>query len=137
MRQRERRLSGEPQAIGDVLARYMRTSGLKEKLRSPEIYHCWPEVAGVEICEHSRVVGFNNCVLYVEVDSAPWLHMLSTFRKQGLLTGLRQTMRGVRVRDIRFRIGSSAGSGADSEGKLWPKRKNPPTTHETSRSCPA
>ena len=115
----------------------MRTSGLKEKLRSPEIYNCWPEVAGAEVCRHSRVVGFNNCVLYVEVDSPPWLHMLSTFKKQDLLAGLRQTMRGVRVRDIRFRIGSAAGSAADMEGKPWPKRKNPPTTPETSGSCPA
>jgi len=95
-----------PQPVGDVLAKYMRTSGLKEKLRSPEVYDCWPEVAGAEASRHSRVVGFAGCVLHVEVDSAPWLHMLATFRKPELLSGLRATLQGVRVRDIKFKIGN-------------------------------
>ncbi len=95
-----------PQPVGDVLARYMRTSGLKEKLRSPEIYDCWPEVAGAEARKHSRVVGFSNCVLHVEVDSAPWLQRLEAFEKPELLRSLRALMRGVRVTDIKFRIGN-------------------------------
>ena len=132
------RRSGGPRAVGDVLARYLRTSGLKEKLRSPAVYQCWPEVAGADACRHTRVVGFNNATLYVEVDSAPWLHMLSTFRKRELLEGLRQTMPGVTVKDIRFRIGSGAGSPAEAaERKTCRKHSSPPTTHETSRSYPA
>jgi len=127
---------GGPQPVGDILARYMRTSGLKQKLRSSEVYDCWPEVAGPEACEHSRVVGFNNCVLYVEVDSAPWLQMLATFKKAELLTGIKQLMSGVRVKDIKFKIG---GDGAPapraSEGNSW--QKNRPTTQQTSRSSPA
>jgi predicted nucleic acid-binding Zn ribbon protein len=111
---------------------------MKEKLRNPEVYECWPEVAGPEACRHSRVVGFNNCVLYVEVDSAPWLQMLATFQKPELLRGLREMMRGVRVRDIRFKIGSAAGPPAGaSERKPWPRQPNPPTTHEASKSSPA
>ena len=105
---REPRRSGQPQPVGDILARYLRTSGLKEKLRNPEVYDCWPEVAGAEAYRHSRVVGFHNCVLHVEVDSAPWLHLLSTFKKAELLGGVRQTMPGVLVKDIKFKIGSAA-----------------------------
>ena len=134
---------GEAKPVGDILARFMRTSGLKDKLRSPEIYDCWPEVAGPEASRHSRVVGFNNCVLHVEVDSAPWLQMLASFRKPELLQGIKQLMSGVRVTDIRFRIGSGP---ADAD---WPapagkigrnpcqKQPLPPTTRETSRSFPA
>jgi predicted nucleic acid-binding Zn ribbon protein len=104
------RRGGEPEVLGNVLARQMRVSGMREKLRHPEIYDCWPEVAGAEACKHTRVVGYNNAVLYVEVDSAPWLHMLSTFKKPELLRGLEQTAGGVRVKDIRFRIGSPGPS---------------------------
>jgi len=127
------RRGGEPKPVGDVLARYMRTSGLGEKLRSREIYDSWPEVAGAEVDKHTRVVGFSGCVLHVEVDSPPWLHMLSTFKKPELLTGLRQALNGVRVRDIKFRIGVVA----PTEGNPWPRQANPPTTRATSRSYPA
>lgn len=127
---------GGPQPVGDILARYMRVSGLKQKLRSSEVYDCWPEVAGPEACEHSRVVGFNNCVLYVEVDSAPWLQMLATFKKAELLTGIKQLMSGVRVKDIKFKIGGDGASVPHAlEGNSW--QKNPPTTQQTSRSSPA
>ena len=127
---------GGPQPVGDILVRYMRASGLKQKLRSSEVYDCWPDVAGLEACEHSRVVGFNNCVLYVEVDSAPWLQMLATFKKAELLTGIKQLMSGVRVKDIKFKIGGGGAPGPRvSEGNSW--QKNPPTTQQTSRSSPA
>ena len=134
----ETRRGGDPRPVGDILGRYMRTSGLKAKLRSPAVYDYWPEVAGAEACRHSRVTGFDNCVLYVEVDSAPWLQMLATFKKPELLSGIRQVMPGVRVRDIKFRIGSAAGSPAETtERDSWPRQKNPPTTRKTSRSSPA
>ena len=46
---------GGPKPVGDILARFMKTSGLKQTLRSPEVYDCWPEVAGPEASLHSRV----------------------------------------------------------------------------------
>lgn len=122
-----------PQSVGDVLAKFMRTSGLRQKLRSPEIYDCWPEVVGSEACLHSRVVGLNNCVLHVEVDSAPWLQVLSTFRKKELLQSMNQRMTGTLLKDIRFRIGNAGDFGpAIEEGKLCQKRpQSRPTIHET------
>ena len=135
---REGRRRGSPQAVGDILAGYMRTSGLKEKLRSPEVYDCWPEVAGPEASQHSRVIGFTNCVLHVEVDSAPWLQMLATFKKAELLESIRQVMSGVRVTDIKFKIGGAAGEPAGgAERSTWQKQRTPPTTQATSRSSPA
>ena len=125
---------GNPKALGDVLGKFLRSSGLKEKLRSPKIYDCWPEVAGAEACSHSRVVGFTNCVLHIEVDSAPWLQMLATFRKKELLQNLRERLIGVRVVDIKFKIG--AGPAPD-ERNPWPTKppipssSNPPRPHTT------
>jgi len=107
---------------------------LKQKLRSPEVYDCWPEVAGPEAAEHSRVVGFHGGVLHVEVDSAPWLQMLATFQKRELLRGVKTAIPGVCVKDIRFRVGSAAGP---AEGEPWQSRPHPPTTPTTSRSYPA
>ena len=130
---------GSPQTVGDILARFMKTSGLKQKLRSPQIYDCWPDVAGADAAGHSRVVGFRDCVLYVEVDSAPWLQMLSTFKKKELLAGVREWMTGVRVTDIRFKVGQRADASADSaERNLCQSKARPtPTTRATSRFYPA
>jgi len=129
---RHTRRGGPPEAVGDILAQYIRSSGLKDKLRSPKIYDCWPQVAGDEASAHTRVVGFTNAVLHVEVDSAPWLQMLATFRKPELLQGLRGLMNGVPVKDIRFRVGSAPDSGEIiSERNPWQKRPSPPTTRGT------
>jgi predicted nucleic acid-binding Zn ribbon protein len=95
---------GDAQPVGEILAADFRTSGLQEKLRSPEVYECWPEVAG-DAAAYSRVVGFNKNVLYIEVDSAPQLHLLSTFRRRELLAGMQLAVRGMPVKDIRFRVG--------------------------------
>ena len=133
----EPRQDRRPQRVGEILARYMRVSGLKAKLRHPEVYDCWPEVAGAEACRHSRVVGFHNCVLHVEVDSAPWLHILSTFKKPDLLRGLDQVLMNVRVKDIRFKIGAAGWAAESGKPNPWPRRNNPPTTPPTSRSSPA
>jgi predicted nucleic acid-binding Zn ribbon protein len=131
------RRTGRPQKAGEALARYLRSTGLKQKLRSPAVYECWPAVAGREATRHTRVVGFNNCVLYVEVDSAPWLHMLSTFKKPELLDGLDQMLVGARVKDIRFKIGNGPAPTSLTEGKSCRRRKSPPTAQKTSRSSPA
>ena len=134
MAQAKARRGRGPKAVGEILARYMRTSGLKDTLRSPAIYDCWPEAAGDEAAQHSRVVGFKDSVLHVEVDSAPWLQMLATFRKADLLAGVQQLVRSVRVTDIRFRIGAGATGPDASEQTAWPPKKHPPTTRGTSRS---
>jgi predicted nucleic acid-binding Zn ribbon protein len=134
-----KRRQASPQPVGDILSRFMKTSGLKAKLRSPRIYDCWPEIAGEEAARHSRVVGLKHCVLYVEVDSAPWLQMLSTFKKNDLLTGARERMQGVRVTDIRFKVGQRADNSAVSaERKMCQTlAKDPLTTPGTSRSSRA
>lgn len=134
--------NAKPVPVGDVLADFLRASGLREKLRSPEIYDCWPEVAGPEAARHSRVVGLSNCTLHVEVDSAPWLHMLSTFRKPDLLRGLAQVTHAVRIKDIQFKIGTAADpSAAPGTRQCLSRTKHkttssriPPTTPGTSRS---
>jgi len=125
-----------PKPVGDILARFMQASGLKQTLRSPEVYDCWPEVAGSEASQHSRVVGFSNCVLHVEVDSAPWLQELS-FRRKELRESIGQVMSGVRVTDIRFRVGGPGDGRGPAEGNTWQKAPAPPTTPATSRSSPA
>jgi len=127
------RRSSAPMPVGDVLARYLRSSGLKDKLRSPEIYDGWPEVAGAEAVKHTRVAGFTNGVLHVEVDSAPWLQRLAAFQKPDLLRRLRLQLSGVRVRDIQFRIGNTEQAPyAAIERKLCPKKhQRPPTTRAT------
>lgn len=100
----------EPQQLGGILANFLKKSGLREKLRSSEIYDCWPEIVGAEASKHSRVVGITNCVLHIEVDSAPWLQVLSSFRKKELLEGIRQRVTAVRVNDIKFKIGARSSA---------------------------
>jgi hypothetical protein len=44
-------------------------------------------------------------VLYVEVDSATWLHHVSTFKKEELLASMQNEFKRGHISEIKFRIG--------------------------------
>ncbi|MFP4057298.1 MAG: DUF721 domain-containing protein [Candidatus Brocadiia bacterium] len=95
--------SSHPEKIGDILRDYLHASGLSERLKHLEVYSAWEEVVGPALAPHTRVAGFKDHKLFVEVDSAAHLHELSTFYKGYLLDDLRERLGGKLVRDIVFR----------------------------------
>ena len=94
----------QPKPINEVLAAYLEQSGLVRILSHPELYVAWQQVAGERVVSHTRVGGLRRGVLEVEVDSASLLHELVSFEKQRLVTELRERLRDLFVKDIRFRL---------------------------------
>jgi hypothetical protein len=75
---------------------------------------------GVETAAHARVSAFTGGVMTVEVDSAPLLHELVSFRKRDLVEVLRRTV-GFGLVDVKFRVAGrrprASSPGVKREGE--------------------
>ncbi len=92
--------------LGEILANYMRASGLRRRSSSKGASAVWPLVAGESAARHSRVAGAKKGVLFVTVDSAACLHELANFRKAEILAALRNHEGCAHLHDIKFRLGA-------------------------------
>lgn len=63
----------------------------------------WPETVGPLLAEHSSPVIASKARLVVEVDSAPYLELLSQMSPQ-IVSCLRAELRNTTVRSIEFRL---------------------------------
>jgi predicted nucleic acid-binding Zn ribbon protein len=99
---------GAPEALGPILAQYLKDSGLLRPQTVRRLAEAWGVAAGTETAAHTRLVGFRKNVLEVEVDSAARLHELANFGKPGLLARLAAALPTCHVQDIRFRPGRGA-----------------------------
>ncbi len=95
-----------PQALRDVLAAYLETSGLARLMSHPGLYLAWREAVGEEVAAHTRVASFRGGILEVEVDSSVLLHRLAGFQKQQILQALQEKKTGLFVEGIKFKLGS-------------------------------
>ncbi len=66
----------------------------------------WKIVAGDIISNHTEVGMVKSGVLYIEVDSASWLHHISGFKKEELLTSIQKEFKRGYISDIKFRVGT-------------------------------
>ncbi len=66
----------------------------------------WKIVAGDIISNHTEVGMVKSGVLYIEVDSATWLHHISGFKKEELLTSIQKEFKRGYISDRKFRVGS-------------------------------
>jgi len=89
--------------IGDILRGFLESKGLASKLKHLEIYSAWEEVVGSVVLPHTRVAGFAQHKLYVDVDSAAHMHELNSFYKTQILQDLRDKLPGMFIEDIIFR----------------------------------
>jgi len=92
-----------PQAIGEILSAFLQQGGLAQKLKHLEIYDAWGQVVGPAILPHTRIAGFAQNKLYVQVDSAAHMQELQTFYKKQILQALQARVPRVRILDIVFR----------------------------------
>lgn len=90
--------------LGDILADYLRTSGLRRGPRTGGATAAWPAVAGEATARHSRVAGVRKGVLFVTVDSAACLHELVNFRKAEILAALKSHEGCAHIHDVKFKL---------------------------------
>jgi predicted nucleic acid-binding Zn ribbon protein len=93
-----------PEHLSRIIERFMKDAGLARKNTGAELLAAWREVVGPETGSHTSIYGFRSGVVTVAVDSAPLCQELELFRKEELLTALRERYRDSYVQDLRFRL---------------------------------
>ena len=87
--------------LSDTVMSVKRTGKRNKNLREK-----WKKVAGGVISDHTEVGMVKSGVLYIEVDSAMWLHHISSFKKEELLASIQNEFKRGYISDIKFRVGN-------------------------------
>jgi hypothetical protein len=97
---------GPTKAIGDLLAGVLGRSKTGRVVAREVLQRAWVDAVGSEVANETRVRGYREGVLTVEVENAALLQELSTFYRAELMRSLRVSREGffVELRDLRFRL---------------------------------
>ncbi len=104
MRKQFRGNNTEVKKLGDMLSNTVMSVKRAGK-RNKNLREKWKKVAGEVISEHTEVGMVKSGVLYIEVDSATWLHHISSFKKEELLASIQNEFKIGYISDIKFRVG--------------------------------
>lgn len=94
----------EVKKLGDVLSGTVMSVKRAGK-RNKNLREKWKKVVGEVISDHTEVGMVRSGVLYIEVDSATWLHHISSFKKEELLMSMQNEFKRGYISDIKFRVG--------------------------------
>ncbi len=95
--------STEIKKLGDMLSNIVMPVKKAGK-RNKNLREKWKKAAGEVISEHTEVGMVKSGILYIEVDSATWLHHISSFKKEKLLTSIQNEFKRGYISDIRFQV---------------------------------
>lgn len=77
---RSRNSSGQPQHVGDVLARFLRQSGLQAGVEAASVIPEWEERVGPQIAAVTRPIRVSDGTLFVAVSTSPWMMELNLMK---------------------------------------------------------
>ena len=98
--------------LRDIIGRYLDRTGLGRRLPYAELEAAWRKALGDD-AGHTRLDAVRNDVAVFVVDSAALLSELNNFRKAELLGILRAEVKGLAVRDLKFRPGTAQRKGKE------------------------
>jgi|TARA_B100002003_G_C13624621_1_gene320128 predicted nucleic acid-binding Zn ribbon protein len=104
VKEQSRRNRTAVKKLGDMLQDTVATVK-RARSRNKSLREKWKKAAGEDISNHTEVRMVKSGVLYVEVDSATWLHHVSTFKKEELLASVQSEFKRGHISEIRFRVG--------------------------------
>ncbi len=94
----------EVKKLGDILSNTV-ISVERAGKRNKNLREKWKMVAGDTISDHTEVGMVKRGVLYITVDSATWLHHISSFKKEDLLVSMQKEFKRGYISDIKFKVG--------------------------------
>ena len=98
---------GGTDRLGDVLSGLLQKRGYGRPLALQSWREAWARVAGPRLAARSRVSGYRDGTLTVEVASAAQRYELESFHAGDLLGRLQKDPSSTGVRRLVFRVGSS------------------------------
>src|SRR5215472_910452 len=91
-----------PEALGNVVAKWLRSSGLSERVDQAAVIPEWPSLVGPQIAAVTRPKSITaNGTLFVEVTTNAWMNELSLLEPE-LLRKLNGRAVGAPIRRIRW-----------------------------------
>ncbi|MHC4591741.1 MAG: DciA family protein [Planctomycetota bacterium] len=92
--------------LGQIAGELLRRKKFQEKGKYAALEQEWRELVGPSVAAKTRVRGFKDGRLVVEVTSPVLLHELNSFLKEQLLSALQETEAGRDMAEIQLRLGS-------------------------------
>ncbi|MEO0080599.1 MAG: DUF721 domain-containing protein [candidate division WOR-3 bacterium] len=87
--------------LGAAIPETLRRLGIDRQVAAQRAALDWPKIAGEKLNRHSRALGVEDGVLYIEADSPLWMTEL-IFLKPKLMTKVKGIVGPELVRDIRI-----------------------------------
>ena len=128
-----------PKPLGEALGALFATKGLARLRAVGELEEAWALAVGEKDAARTKVGGVRHGVLTVIVAHPTLLDELSAFRKPSLLASLRESAPGVKLQDLRFRIGTvddAIEEPATPSPAMKPKPKPKPKSKPKSKPKP-
>src|SRR3989304_972072 len=104
MIKRIKRKDNEIKKLGDMLQNTM-ISVKRARDQNKSLREKWKKAAGEEISKHTEARMVKSGVLFIEVDSATWLHQIVAFKKEELLESMQKEFKREYISEIRFKAG--------------------------------
>lgn len=76
----------------------------RARSKSKSLREKWKIAVGETISSHTEARMIKGGVLYVEVDSATWLHHVATFKKEELLASMQNEFKRGYISEIKFQV---------------------------------
>ncbi len=89
-----------------LLASFLEGSAVGRSVKARLLEDAWRRAVGPEVAAETRVAGWRDGTLRVEVRSSALLQELATFHRASLLEALRAEAPGGDVRALEFRLGT-------------------------------
>ena len=91
----------QPETLGEILARKLKSLGVLKKVKEVSIADFWPDIVGEAVAAHTQVIRCENGKLLVRVDNPVWRHEL-IYQKANFLRQLNGRLGEHIVDDIHF-----------------------------------
>jgi predicted nucleic acid-binding Zn ribbon protein len=96
--------NGQPQLVGDVLARFLDNSGLEPKVETAGVLAGWEARVGPQIAAVTRPLRVSEGTLFVAVATSPWMMELNLM-KGDLLRHVNAGLKKGKIQQIVFVMG--------------------------------
>jgi predicted nucleic acid-binding Zn ribbon protein len=100
--------AGQPQLVGDLLARFLRRSGLSGRVAAASALSDWAEIVGPQIASVTRAHRLSGDTLFVAVRTSAWMMELNLM-KADLLGRLNAGRQEGRIERIVFVMDDGSG----------------------------
>jgi predicted nucleic acid-binding Zn ribbon protein len=112
---RSRSSNGQPQPVGDLVARFLDRSGLAPKVEAASIVTEWTDKVGPQISAVTQALRVSEGTLFVAVDTSAWMMELNLMKGE-LMRRINAGKGEGRIKQLVFVMGEGTGEREQGTG---------------------